>query len=414
MLRHYLLVAWRALVRNPFHTAVSVVGLALGLVCFVGAYSFSAYINGADRQHPNAERIYVVFQKTIVPEMGLSLPFLPDTSLLLAERLKTEFPDLVAAGRSRDLGDVVVTVGAERSFHKFWLADTDFVRIFNLPLPRGGAGGTLSTARGLLLTPATAAALFGRADVVGEIVTVSGIGDVEVAGILDALPHPSHLTGVPLGQGPEGIVVTRGDDPLWTLPADEPFRWVAGRARTYILLPPDGTLSARELNARMPDFVARNVRSPTDATVEYELRNVSVLVSQSFDEMLWGAFGLSFVDLLTVLGALVLGVACVNFTNLATARAAARSKEVSIRKAIGASRRQVMAQHLAETALMTGAAAIIALVPLELGIAAVNETFELFIPRPSNAGIGFWLALLAIVAVATAFTARVSRCSPTR
>ena len=399
MFRHYLVVASRALARNPFHTTVSVAGLALGLACFVGAYTFAAYVNGADRQHPNAERIYVVFQKTVIESMGLSLPFLPDTSALLAERLQAEFPQLAAAGRSRDLRDTVVTVGAERSFRRLWLADSEFMRIFDLPLT-AGADGSASTTPRLLLTPATAAELFGRTDVVGETATVSGIGDVEIAGILDALPHPSHLTGVPFSDGPEGLVVTRVDDPLWAPRADDPWRWM-GSARTYLLLPPVDVLSAREINARMPEFIARNVRSSLDASIDYELRNVSVLVSQRFEEMLWDAFGLSFVDLLTVLGALVLGVACVNFANLATARAAARGKEVSLRKAIGATRSQVAVQHFTETALQTGTAAVIAVALLELGIAAVNDTFALSIPPPTAADLGFWLALLAILALVT-------------
>jgi putative ABC transport system permease protein len=401
MLTHYLVVASRALARHPFHAAVSVAGLALGLVCFVGAYAFAAYVNGADRQHPNAERIYVAFQKTVIPSMGLSLPFLPDTSLLLAERLKAEFPQLTATGRSRDRRDAIVTVGAERSFRGFWLADSEFMRIFGLPLAAGANGSAATAARRLLLTPATATALFGRTDVAGETVTVDGLGDIEIAGLLADLPDPSHLTGAPFGDGPEGIVVTRGDDPLWAPPADDPWRWAAGSTRTYVVLPPDGTLTARELNARMPEFIARNFRSSLDATVDYEFRNVSALVGQRFDELLWGALGLSFPDLLTLLGALVLGVACLNFANLATARAAARGKEVSLRKAIGAERSQVAAQHLTETALQTGAAAVIAVALLELGIAAVNNTFALSIPPPTAASLSFWLAVLAIVALVT-------------
>src|SRR5690606_15670610 len=149
-----------------------------------------------DQQHPNAERIYVMFQKTVVPSMGLSLRFLPDTSLLLADRIKEEFPQLVAAGRSRDRRDAVVTVGEARSYRGFWLADTEFMRIFGLPLGDTDAG-TASAGRRLLLTPATAVELFGRTDVAGEIVTIGDLGDLEVAGILDALPHPSHLTGAP-------------------------------------------------------------------------------------------------------------------------------------------------------------------------------------------------------------------------
>ena len=396
MLTHYLLVAWRSFARAPFHTAISVAGLALGLACFVGASTFAAYVESADRQHPNAERIFVMFQRTAIGSMGLSLPFMPDTSMLLAERLDEEFPELMDVGRSRDLPNASVTVGSNVSFRNLWIVDAGFMRIFELPLVAGNDGTAVSAQ--LLLTQETALALFGRTDVVGESVTVSQIGDVEIAGVLAPLPDPSHLKDTPFNDGLEGIVVTPRYHPRWETEVDDPWRWLGG-STTYVLLPPDGTLNAQSINARMKDFVATNVRSSIDGVqVDYELRNVATLVSNNLDEALWGAFGLSVVDLLTLLGALVLGVACFNFITLATTRAAARAQEVGLRKAVGALRRHVVAQHLVETMLIAGAATVLALGLLEVVIAAVARTFALALARPSAAGVGFWLDLLVIVA----------------
>jgi putative ABC transport system permease protein len=395
VLTHYLLIAWRSFARAPFHTAISVAGLALGLACFVGANSFASYVESADRQHPNAERIYVMFQRTAIGSMGLSLPFMPDTSMLLAERLDAEFPQLVEVGRSRDLANASVTVGSNVSFRNLWIVDAGFMRIFDLPLVAGNVGTTASSQ--LLVTRETALALFGRTDVVGESVTISQVGDVEIAGVLATLPDPSHLKDTPFNDGLEGFVVTPRHHPRWEMEVDDPWRWLGG-STTYVLLPPDGTLDARSINARMPDFVARNVRSSIDGVqVDYELRHVSTLVGNNLDEALWGAFGLSVVDLLTLLGALVLGVACFNFVTLATTRAAARAQEVGLRKAVGALRRHVVAQHLAETMLIAGVATVLALGLLEVVVAAVARTFALALAPPSAADFGFWLDLLVIV-----------------
>src|SRR5262245_38128906 len=164
MLKHYVTIGWRGLLRDRFHTIVSVLGLALGFMSFVGAYSFATYVASGDRRFPNSERILAIFQRTCVESMDLSLPMWSMTSPLLAEALRSECPDLEAIARSRQNNDAIVTVGSERSYRHVRYAEPDFLRIFALPFVSGDAAA-LTHARDAVLTVKAAMALFGGTDV---------------------------------------------------------------------------------------------------------------------------------------------------------------------------------------------------------------------------------------------------------
>ncbi|HVS22466.1 MAG TPA: ABC transporter permease, partial [Gammaproteobacteria bacterium] len=341
MLRHYLTTGWRGLLRDRFHTVVSVLGLALGLVSFVGAYAFADYVSSGDRKFPQSDRILAMFQRTSVEAMDLSLPMMSSTSTLLADALRIDFPELEAIARSHQ-SEAVVAVGSERSYRRVRYAEPDFLRIFELPFVAGNAAA-LTHSRDAVLTKSAAAALFGGTDALGKIIRVAG-NDVPVSALIGAIPPPSHL-GRSIGEeGFEVLIVTRVAQDIEG-PADpaqpDSFKWLGfGRdVGTYVLLPADGSLTADAINARLPGLVERRVSAPA-AKIAFEVRPIEALTVESADDILLLISHFSMSGLLLLLGGLVLATACLNFVNLAVARAATRAGEIGLRKTLGARRGQ--------------------------------------------------------------------------
>src|SRR5262245_46741288 len=111
MLGHYFTVALRNLARYRLHTAVSIVVLTLGLTCFLAAYLFVSYLRGYDRHFANANRTYVVFQGMHGPKIGFDWPSYPFSSVLLAEQLAADVPELEAVARTRGINAFVAGDG---------------------------------------------------------------------------------------------------------------------------------------------------------------------------------------------------------------------------------------------------------------------------------------------------------------
>jgi putative ABC transport system permease protein len=398
MLRHYLTIGWRGLIRDRFHTIVSVAGLALGFVSFVGAYSFATYVSSGDRQFPHSDRILALFQRTSIQSMDLELPMMSSTSTLLADALRIDFPEIEAVARSRTLADAVVAVDSTRSHRRVYYVDPDFLRIFALPFVAGDAA-QLTHSRDAVLTVDAANALFGGADALGKIIRVDG-NDVPVSAVIGAIPPPSHLGRSIGNDGFEVLVVTQVLQDIEGAAEPQPreeFKWLGftGSVGTYALLPADHSLTADALNARLPDLVARRVHAPT-AAIAFEARPIQALTTETANDILFFAGGLSMTALLLLLGGLVLATACLNFVNLAVARAATRAGEIGLRKTLGARRGQVMIQHLCESTLVAILAAALGLAALELATPMVNRWLDLALPPPHAAPLPVWLFLGAV------------------
>jgi putative ABC transport system permease protein len=180
--------------------------------------------------------------------------------------------------------------------------------------------------------------------------------------------------------------------------------WAGGSAITYLVLPDDPAVSAGDLERRFGDFVTRRVPETQRATMDvtFGLLPVRDLLRTSVDaELFSGDFGVSVSSVLLTLGALVLAIACVNYANLATARAARRLREVGLRKALGAAPAQIALQHLLEAAMLTVAALAGALVLLRAALPVLETISGMSLGAVLFDGPRIWLFATAIGAAAT-------------
>ena len=374
MLTHYLKTLWRSFLARKLHTLVNLFGLALGFTCFMGAYVFVHYIENADHHFPNADRIHVVFQQTYFEALNLDLPAMSLSSSRLEEYLRADLPELEAVARLTTTRERVVSTGDNRSFRRIRYAQPSFLDIFELNFLHGSAETATGQARSAILTEQASRAMFGTTDVVGESIELPGDESMAIAGVVVPIQEPSHLGTSILSEGFEVLVVsTIREDTSGPETAD--FDVLAEQldptVYTYALLSEDARLSVESLNDYLAGLGPRFVDEAA-GRVEFEARPVSEIAVDTVNGWLWDANPISATSVLLLLGAMVLAIAGANFVNLATAAVTARTREVAVRKVLGASRMQIVLQYLLEAVLTAAAALLLALVVMELALPAIN------------------------------------------
>ena len=344
MLRSYFRTAERSLRRHPGTTAINVVGLGVGIAVSVLLFLFIRSEQAVNAVIPDADRIVRLDSEWADADRGL--PFL--TTAPAGETMQRQFPEVEAQTR---MYGIWVTLGTGTDFYRrdAWLADPTFLDVFDLPLVYGDAETALKAPRTVVLRDDLARTLFGSTDVVGRTVEVktwrSGPQPYTVTGVWETLPHNS-VTQFRDAQ----YQMILSETGTWDFTPESGFAaWSSVYIMQYVRLAADANLNA--LQAKMDGFVAANAPETLHDALDIVLRPLPDVYLAFNDGQGWQR-----LYLLGALAALVLLIAGINFTNLATARSLDRTREVGVRKALGAQRGQLARQFLVEAVLVSGAA----------------------------------------------------------
>jgi putative ABC transport system permease protein len=410
MFKHYVAVALRSIRATPFTSAINVVTLAVGLVCFVTAYAAGMFWSSAERQFKNVDDIHVLTVSIKNRDNGLGFRNGTASQDVAAETLKEDYPAITKIARAVVVDPKTMVSYGANALRLFGVAvDPEFLEMFDLPFVAGDARSALATPRSAVLTRESATRLFGSADPIGKTIVIGNKLDTTVTGVIDAIPEPSQFGRSANAQLPFEVLVSRDVyDAVRTnpfgLPAGAPMPpgagWFMISAFTYLYLPAAGGLTADTLGRQLADFGARHVPAQMlrNQEMTFGLEPVSEMLGGNGD---YYGTGLSFAAVLLVLGGLVLGVACVNYANLATARAARRVREIGVRKAIGASPGQIALQSFFEAAVLTLAALVVALATFALTQPLVKDLLGAEIGVVFFSRLGVWPALGALMLVVT-------------
>ena len=360
MWRNYLTVGLRALLHHKTYAFINIFGLAIGLAACLLLLLYVRYETGYDRWLPDAERVYQV--QSIGIDEGVRTPQQAAHGVI-TESLPQAFPEIEAIARIEGDQPVFLIDGEPRFFDMHY-ADPNLFQILQLPFLRGDPRRALESAEALVLSRSQAMNMFGSIDVVGR--TVTGIRRGEryeqrVTGVFEDIPGNSHLDIRMVGRITEQM--------------KEECGWGCVNGFVYLKLRPGA--DAEAINRRLPEWERRSIppvnvggsRVSEGDLFDWRLVNVrDVHLSGAEGEETRPGNDRRTIVTFAVVALLILGMAAVNFVNLATARAGQRAREVALRKVLGARRRQLVAQFLGESLLITAAATLLALAAAELAL----------------------------------------------
>ena len=387
MLGNYFIIAWRQLLKNKLYAFINILGLVVGLAVYLFGSMLVSYERSHDLFFANAERIYTA--GTI---------FGPNANVGVAETdsLYTGFAPFIDAELD-DVEEVARTVGVEflisvddaHFYQEVRFADPAFVRIFDFEFIEGDAS-VLDDPSSVILSRSMATKFFGSDPAVGQVLTLDHKLALSVGAVIEDLPLNTHFTSSLLSDGALDVLA-----PLQALNKANGydlagnFNNLSGGDITYMLLAADK--DEAWLQQSLNGVFERHY--PGDNQEFIVGVNVRPLVEAN--TMIWDAIGLPVLDTVRLLAFLVLVVAIVNYTNLATAQSLGRSREIGLRKTMGASRGQLVTQFLVESLCVVGIAMLIALAVLEIIVPLFNQTLDKALPL-DYARLLPWLAATTV------------------
>ncbi|TAE75188.1 MAG: ABC transporter permease [Bacteroidetes bacterium] len=351
MLKNYIIVALRNLLRNRTYTALNVLGLALGLACGMIIFWFIRFQTTHDNFHPNLDKIYQVTTEFKRDGSNHSDAVPPPMS----SALTTEMPEFKNTSHVAMFGMLHTVMSKDgKPLKKFRDDKTkgsfvhkEFFEIFNFPWKEGNIS-SLSKPNTIALTEKLATKYFGNENPMGRIIKYDNQLDMEVVGIVKNLPENTDLKD-------EYYMSFK------TLEANKKYRYGGppitewGGVRSgffcFLLIPKnvDNKSIEKRLVALKNKYRDKQGAKENDYHIapyktmrfneRYNANSVSILKNA-----IWIMAGIGFFLIVT---------ACFNFINMATAQSLRRAKEVGIRKSIGGTKAQIFIQFMTETSIIT-------------------------------------------------------------
>lgn len=362
MLKNYLLLAIKNCRKQKMFSLINVLGLTVGIVCCLMIFLFIIHEFSYDKFHKNADNIYRVMRRSETNGTFRDIPYLAPP---YAKALLTDYPNAIEkAVRVYPDNDLVTYNNISFNEKKVLLADSNFFQFFSFRLLKGNPATVLADPLSIVMTASTAKKYFGNEDPIGKVVDFNKKLQLKVTGIAEDVPANSHLEF--------DIIVPTAN---WE---NSPFfnQWASNGVMVYVQLNP--AEDPDHLMKLFPVFMEKYlgkiyrengfkndlvIRPLTGIYFETETPNDDGLVRHGSRKMVYIFMSIAI---------LILVIACINFMNLATARATDRSKEVGLRKALGALRKQLTWQFIFESLLYATIAAIGALLLLQLIMPVYN------------------------------------------
>lgn len=401
MWRNYILVGLRALAKNRAYAAINIAGLALGLAACLLILLYVRYETGFDRNLPGAENAYQ-FQTYFTDRETGDTGYLQMAAHVTKRALQKDFPEIENAVYALGVGPIALKDGQAYEIEDAHYVDGNLFDIVRFPFAAGDPATALSRPGQIVLSRVEAARFFGSpAEAMGKRLTLVSRGkplDFTVTGVLDGPPRQSHMK---VG------VVARIDMDAFN--ADQPafltaWGWQSGWV--YLRLKPGSDATA--INAQLPAWEKRNIPDDISGTqrtnqgegTDFALVNIrDVHLGKAQDGAMTPGNDRQSIVTFAIVALLILVMACVNFTNLATARAGQRAREVALRKVLGATRRQLVTQFLFEAVLIAAIAMILALAAVELALPAIANFLQADLSMTYLGAQGVLLPVVALVLV---------------
>lgn len=353
MIKNYLKIAWRNLVKNPVYSFLNIAGLAIGLSCFILIALYVSDELSFDKFYTNASRIYRINGDLKFGGSELKLPVVSDP---MGAVMKADYPEVEEYCRLYADGNKQIKKGNEfiNEFNVIH-ADSTFFSVFDLPAIAGNTKTSLNEPNTVVITASTAKKYFGTTDAIGKTIETTDNKKTiyKVTAVISDIPSNSHFHF-------DFIFSMKNVDYQWG-------NFLSNNLYTYLLLR-EGT-DYKKFEENFATVVKKYVMPQAKLYMqvgsmeEFEragnklnywlipMTKIHLHSDRSFELSAGG--NIQYVYIFSAVALFLLLIACINFMNLTTARSARRAREVGIRKVLGTLRKNLMSQFLAESILIS-------------------------------------------------------------
>ncbi len=393
MVKNNLKVAYRSMMRHKFYSFLNLSGLAVSIAACILIAVYVKHEISYDNYHQDSDRIYRIASHLKFGNNEFRFPASPAP---MAGTLKKDYPEVIESARVR--GDFQALIERDNQFFNqehITYADQGIFNILTLDLIQGDKQHLLDEPNTAVLTETVARKIFGDTNPIGEVIRLSNALDLKVTGVVKDIRENSHFR-------PEMMITMLND------PSHNNGNWLSNNHITYLKLAETNDPDA--LYAKFPSFVATHfsamVKQFTGNTLDelissgsfldYQLQPLSRIHLYSQEDYGFASEGsIQYIYIFSIIGFFILLIACINFMNLATARASIRAKEVGVRKVLGSLRKQLINQFLTESILSSFIAFTLAIGLVYLVLPAFNNLTDKEIINPIFTAGGLWPFVLS-------------------
>jgi ABC-type antimicrobial peptide transport system permease subunit len=379
MFKNYLKIAWRSLIKNKLYSAINIgglgVGMAVSFMLLLYVYNEFTY----DGFHQNKDRLYKVMRTQ--PSNG-EINTGDATPVQVAAALQKDYPEVEYAARANWSYDQLFNYNNKPLKVNTMAADESFLNMFTLDFVKGSKKDAFRDMSSVIMSESAVKAVFGDVDPIGKTVKLNGSRLVKVTGVYKDLPRNSTfrfnaLISWKLYEADNGWVRTSG--------------WGNYSFVTYVMLKPGANVD--KLNLEIKKLIGRY----DDHNKENQLFLFPFdkwHLHSDFKNGVNTGGAIEYVRLFLFLAIGILLIACINFMNLSTARSERRSREVGIRKVVGARRFSIIQQFLGESLFTAIISLIVALVLMTATLGYFNQIIHKQLTIPYNNAWAWGAAIL--------------------
>jgi len=354
MLKNYIKIAIRNLLRHKVYSIVNISGLVIGLTCSILIIIYVLYELSYDRFHKNAKNIYRFGRETTTADRVIREPL---SSAPTARALIHDFPEVSNVVRFGNRGKIIVKHDDKQFYEEhIYYVDPSVFEIFTFPMIIGDPKTALVKPYSVVITEETATKYFSTENPIGKVLRFNNQHDYIVTGVIHNVPDNSHFE----------FDMLCSIETLYAQKHPNLYNWLSFDYLTYILL--NENVDYKELEQKFPAFIDKYINDKFKVqgkTIKFFLHPMTKIQLYSHLEG-YPPGRITQVYFFSILAVCIILIACINFMNLCTARSTNRAKEVGIRKVVGANKGKLIYQFLSEALILSFISLILAIFLVEL------------------------------------------------